>query len=323
MNRITQLVIAAYDALQAFSESEKTRRFVASFLVLYFLCSLSLIELNRFGLLPEWLAGRIAMNRFAAVNQAFTLVLILEVVELVFSLPKSTSKSVGKQFEILALILLRAAFKSLSQFPEPIYVDQHQEVLYELGLNALGALAVFLLLGAYAWLSKTGPWLKPPRDLARFIVAKKLVAMGVLTSFLFLAGENLIHHLCGLEPIDVFHDFFTLLIFADVLLLLIAQRHIPEFHTIFRNSGFALSTMLIRLALTAGTTLSVVVSVCAMLFAVGVKGAFNLFYGRISDSCEIPPAPPKETPKSQTVVVHCDDKVCGHQDAFIEGKPYE
>lgn len=322
MNRITQPVIALYDTLHAFSESEKTRRFVASFLVVYFLCALSLIELNRFGMLPEWLSGHIAMNRFAAVNQAFTLVLILEVVELVFSLPKSTSKSVGKQFEILALILLRAAFKSLSQFPEPIYVDQHQEVLYELGLNALGALAVFLLLGAYAWLSKTGPWLKPPRDLARFIVAKKLVALGVLTSFLFLAGENLVHHLRGLEPIDVFHDFFTLLIFADVLLLLIAQRHIPEFHTIFRNSGFALSTMLIRLALTAGTTLSVVVSVSAVFFAVGVKGAFNIFYGRISDSCEIPPPPPKDTPPPHTVVVHCDDKVCDHQDAFLEGKPH-
>lgn len=320
MNRITQPVIAIYDTLHAFSESEKTRRFVATFLVLYFLCALTLIELNRFGLLWGWLAEHIAMNRFAAVSQAFTLVLILEVVDLVFSLPKSTSKSVAKQFEILALILLRAAFKSLSQFPEPIYVDQHQEVLLDLGLNAVGALLVFLLLGAYVWLSKTGPWLKPPRDLARFIVAKKLVAMGVMVSFLFLACENLVHHLMGLEPVDVFHDFFTLLIFADVLLLLISQRHIPEFHTIFRNSGFALSTMLIRLALTAGTTLSVVVSVSAVLFAVGVKGAFNIFYGRSSDSCEVPPQPPKEAPAPQTVVVHCDDKVCDHQDAFIEGK---
>lgn len=322
MNRITSLVIALYDTLQGYAESERTKRFVATFLVLYFLGALTLIELNRFGLLWGWLAEHVAMNRFAAVSQAFTLVLILEVVELVFSLPKSTSKSVAKQFEILALILLRAAFKSLSQFPEPIYVDQHQEVLYDLGLNAVGALVVFLLLGAYAWLSKTGPWLKPPRNLARFIVAKKLVAMGVMVSFLFLASENLIHHLLGLEPIDVFHDFFTLLIFADVLLLLISQRHIPEFHTIFRNSGFALSTMLIRLALTASTTLSVVVSVAAVLFAVGVKGAFNIFYGRISDSCEIPPPPPKDTPKPTTVVVHCDDKVCNHQDAFIEGKPY-
>lgn len=150
-----------------------------------------------------------------------------------------------------------------------------------------------------------------PLSLGRLLLAGRL-----------LAGENLIHHLSGLEPIDVFHDFFTLLIFADVLLLLIAQRHIPEFHTIFRNSGFALSTMLIRLALTAGTTLSVVVSVSAVVFAVGVKGAFNIFYGRISDSCEIPPPPPKDTTTPHTVVVHCDDKVCGHQDAFIEGKPY-
>lgn len=101
----------------------------------------------------------------------------------------------------------------------------------------------------------------------------------------------------------------------------LAQRD-QRFATLGRKGGVALSTMLIRLALTAGTTLSVVVSVSAVVFAVGVKGAFNIFYGRISDSCEIPPPPPKDTTTPHTVVVHCDDKVCGHQDAFIEGKPY-
>lgn len=306
MNILTKPLLALYDRLQAFTEAQETRRFVAGVLVLYFFGAIVMIELNRFGLLWGALAQAVPLNRFVAVNQAFTLVLILEVVDLVFSLPKSTSKSVGKQFEILALILLRAAFKSLSQFPEPIYVDQHQEVLFDLGLNALGALFVFLLLGAYTWLGKRGPKLKPPADLPRFIAAKKLVALGVLASFLFLSLESLVHHLMGLSPVDVFHDFFTLLIFTDVLLLLIAQRHMPEFHTIFRNSGFALSTMLIRLALTAGTVLSVTVSVAAVTFAVGVTAAFNAFYGKVGEGVE--PQPPETGPIKGTLgtlVVEC------------------
>lgn len=283
MTIITSRLVKLYDLLDAVTELEWTRRFVANALVVYFFGALMLIEFNRLGLLPASIGEHLPLNRFVAVNQAFTLVLVLEVVGLVFSLPKSTSKSVGKQFEILALILLRAAFKSLSHFPEPIYVEQHQEVLFDLGLNALGALSVFILLGAYTWLNKRGPKLKPPRNLQSFITAKKLVALAVLASFIFMGAENLLHILRGQEAIDVFHDFFTLLIFTDVLLLLIAQRHLPEFHTIFRNSGFALSTMLIRLALTAGTVLSVSVSVAAVTFAVGVTAAFNAFYGKVTE----------------------------------------
>lgn len=286
MNFITVRLIALYDALYEYTEGQQTRRFVATLLVLYFLGALLLIEANRLGLLPGFLTGHISLNRFDAVNQAFTLVLVLEVVDLVFSLPKSTSKSVGKQFEILALILLRGAFKALSQFPEPIDVDHHQEVLLALGLNAVGALSVFILLGAYSWLNKRGPKLKKPLDLVRFIAAKKLVALVVLFSFMFMFLQNTYYYVVGHETFDVFHDFFTMLIFTDVLMLLIAQRHLPEFHTIFRNSGFALSTLLIRLALTANTVLSIAVSVCAVSFAVGVTAAFNAFYCKVADNVE-------------------------------------
>ncbi len=291
MNRVTTPLIALYDALYETCERQDVRRLVATGLVLYFLSAVLLIEANRLGLLPPGLAAGVSLNRFDAVNQAFTLVLILEVVDLVFCLPKSTSKSVGKQFEILALILLRGAFKGLSQFPEPIDVDHHQEVLLNLALNALGALSVFLLLGLYTWLNKRGPKLKKPVDLARFITAKKLVALVMLGSFIGMGLENAYLLLSGRPMHDVFHDFFTLLIFTDVLLLLIAQRHLPEFHTIFRNSGFALSTLLIRLALTANTVLSIIVSVGAVAFAVGVNAAFNAFYGKVSEAVEGNEAP--------------------------------
>jgi hypothetical protein len=313
MNFITLRLIAFYDALYEYTEKQETRRLVATMLVLYFLSALLLIEANRFGLLPLGLAPHVALNRFVAVNQAFTLVLVLEVVDLVFCLPKSTSKSVGKQFEILALILLRGAFKGLSQFPEPINVDQHQDVLLNLGLNAMGALMVFVLLGVYSWLNKRGPKLKKPRDLVRFIAAKKLVALTMLASFIFMGVQSGVLMLQGMETIDVFHDFFTLLIFTDVLLLLIAQRHLPEFHTIFRNSGFALATMLIRLALTANTHLSIAVSVAAVSFAVGVTACFNAFYCKVADNIE-----PAETSSTGplagslgTLTVVCSDDSLG------------
>ena len=212
------------------------------------------------------------------MTQTFTLVLVLEVVDLVFSLPRSTSRSVGKQFEILALILLRNAFKELTNLPVPIEVTGHTDVLIRLAVDGIGALAVFVLLGAYKHVQRCAPRHWAPDILAKFITAKKLVALLVLGSFLFMGLYDGLLILLNRPRFDVFHDFYTLLIFTDILIVLIAQRYMPEFHAIFRNSGFALSTLFIRMALTADAMLSVVMGVSAMIFAVCLTFASNRFY---------------------------------------------
>ena len=48
-----------------------------------------------------------------------------------------------------------------------------------------------------------------------------------------------------------FNEFFTVLIMADVLLLLISLYKTDKFHEVFRNSGFIISTILIRLSFSA------------------------------------------------------------------------
>lgn len=278
MNTVTYRLVRLFDQAQRFVENEKTRSRVGKGLILFFLATLSLIELNTLGLLPEPLASIISMNRFHAVTQTFTLVLVLEVVELVFSLPRSTSRAVAKQFEILALILLRNAFKELTYLPVPIEVMGHTDVLLRIGMNGAGALAVFVLLGAYKYAQRCAPRHWAPEILAKFITAKKLVALLVLGSLIFMALLDTSLLLRGLPTFDIFHDFYTLLIFSDILIVLIAQRYMPEFHAIFRNSGFALSTVFIRMALTADTIISVLMGVGAMVFALGLTFASNRFY---------------------------------------------
>lgn len=278
MNTLSLPLIRLFDRVQGYAEAEPTRRRVGKGLIVFFLASLALIELNSLGLLPEGLGRHVSLNRFHAVTQTFTLVLVLEVVELVFSLPRSTSRSVGKQFEILALILLRNAFKELTNLPVPIEVAGHTEVLYHLGLDGAGALVVFVLLGAYKYAQRCAPRHWAPEILAQFITAKKLVALLVLASFLFMGLFDAWLLLRGEPTFDIFHDFYTVLIFSDILIVLIAQRYMPEFHAIFRNSGFALSTVFIRMALTADAVLSVIMGVGAMVFAVALTYASNRFY---------------------------------------------
>ncbi|MDR3641586.1 MAG: hypothetical protein P4L39_09725 [Humidesulfovibrio sp.] len=293
MNRLTYPLVRLFDQAQASAEAEETHRRVGQGLVFFFLASLALIELNTLGFLPDSLARSVSRNSFDAVTQTFTLVLVLEVVELVFSLPRSTSRSVGKQFEILALILLRDAFKELTHLPVPIELTGHTDVLINLALDGAGALAVFVLLGVYKYVQRCAPRHWAPVILAKFITAKKLVALFVLGAFFCMGAYDAFLLLRGEPTFDIFHDFYTLLIFTDILIVLIAQRYMPEFHAIFRNSGFALSTLFIRMALTAEPMLAVIMGVGSMLFAVGLTYASNHFYAitQAGKPCPLPGSP--------------------------------
>jgi hypothetical protein len=194
----------------------------------------------------------IPTSHFMAINLAFTLVLVLEVVGLIFTLPCSISKSVGKQFEILALILLRDAFKTLADFPEPIAITGHETELWMLISDGCGAVVIFCLLGVYGLLRRNlDETLKGGAPLFKFVAAKKLVALVILAIFAGMGIQNGLHVLRGEHPYHFFKNFYTVLIFSDIMLVLIAQRFLPEFRAVFRNSGFALATLLIRLALTA------------------------------------------------------------------------
>jgi hypothetical protein len=102
-----QGVTYLFDPLHYFWEKDATQRKVAGALAVVFLAALALIELKRIGLLPAALAGYVPCSLYMAINLAFTLVLIIEVISPIFTLPCSISKSVGKKFEILTLILLR------------------------------------------------------------------------------------------------------------------------------------------------------------------------------------------------------------------------
>lgn len=125
-----------------FWENDRTQRNVGIALVAAFLAGLLTIELQRRGLMPPPLDTLTPSNHFYAVDLAFTLVLVLEVISLIFTLPCSFSRSVGKQFEILALILLRDSFKELSAFPEPITVAGNVDPVLLIVAYAFGSLII-------------------------------------------------------------------------------------------------------------------------------------------------------------------------------------
>lgn len=272
-----------FDPLHQFWESDRTQRFVAGILVVVFILALAAIELKRQGLLTGQLEQMVPTSHYMAINLAFTLVLILEVISLIFTLPCSISKAVGKQFEILALILLRSAFKTLADFPEPITITGHEQELWIILTDGGGAVLIFALLGVYTLLRRNlDETLAGGPILYKFVAAKKIVALFMLAIFLFMGIKNGLHILNHEQPFNFFQSFYTVLIFSDIMLVLIAQRFLPEFSAVFRNSGFALATLLIRLALTAPPYYNVLIGTGSAVFACLLTLVYNTFYSNSS-----------------------------------------
>jgi hypothetical protein len=272
-----------FDPLHRFWEDDRTQKTVAGILIFVFLLALATIELKRQGLIVGGLGDQIPTSHYMAISLAFTLVLVLEVISLIFTLPCSISKAVGKQFEILALILLRSAFKTLADFPEPITITGHEQELWIILTDGGGAVVIFALLGLYRLLqNKLDETIKGGPTLFRFVAAKKMVALVILAIFVVMGVQNGLNMLGGGTSHHFFLNFYTVLIFSDIMLVLIAQRFLPEFRAVFRNSGFALATLLIRLALTAPPYYNVAIGIGAAVFACLLTLTYNTFYSSSS-----------------------------------------
>ena len=265
-----------FDALEHTWESERAQRRVATVLILSFLVSLLVIELGRRGLLPASLAALIPTNHFYAVDFTFKLLLIVELAGLIFGLAHSVANSVGKQIEIFSLILLRETFKEFTGFDEPITWLQVEPTIIDIVAEASGALVVFVILGFYYRMQRHRPITEVEADLARFIRAKKVIALVLLAVFVAVGAMSLQAYFQG-ESIPFFDAIYTVLIFADVLMVLISLRYSTTYHIVFRNSGFAVATVLIRLALIAPAPVNALLGIASALFALGLTVSYNTF----------------------------------------------
>ncbi len=277
MPSVHDLSTIVFDPLHAFWEGTATKRAVACVQVAVFLAGVAGIELNRQGLLPPALAKITPSSHYYAISLAFTLVLIQEVIDLIFILPCSVTKSVGKQFEILCLILVRNAFKELVHFSEPISLSGGIAPVLPILADGAGALGIFFGLGWYYRLHAARPSGSRGPDLFAFVATKKLLSLILLPVFAVLGVAVGLRSIADGQSHVFFEVFYTVLIFSDILIVLVSHAYQPNFHAVFRNSGFALVTLLIRLALAAPPFLAPGLGMVSMAIAVGLSAAYNAF----------------------------------------------
>ena len=266
-----------FDPLHQFWDSKRTKRWVTTIFIMVFLAALAVIEFNRQGWLPASLGKYVPTNPSYAIKLAFTLVLLQEVADLIFLIPCSVSKAVGKQLQILSLILVRNTFKELVHFHTPLDAIT-MDMLLPLLSDGAGALAIFLGLGVYNSIYQSAKNKGPKKDLYTFVAAKKAVALLLLAIFFGVGIVTVTRMFHGGTFMHFFEIIYTVLIFSDILLVLISQRHSTAYQTVFRNSAFAVTTLLIRLALAAPVYVDALIGVSAMAFAIFLTLVYNTLY---------------------------------------------
>jgi hypothetical protein len=74
-----------------------------------------------------------------------------------------------------------------------------------------------------------------------------------------------------------FDEFFTILIVVDVILLLAFFYYSDQFYEVIRNSGFVISTILIRISFSVDGALNIILIVTAITFGLLMLWIHNLF----------------------------------------------
>lgn len=258
-------------------EGNRGRRALANILIFSYVASFLLIESARQGILPAVFADAIPTNHFYAIDFTFKILLVIELIDLIFSLVYSVSEAVGKQIEILSLILLRETFKQFTYFDEPIMWEQVQPSIVGIASDAVGAIAIFVILGFYYRAQRRIPITDNAEEQEGFIRAKKVIALGLLLVFIFIGVYSWRQFFFLSDDISFFNACYTALIFADVLLVLISLRYASSYSIVFRNSGFAVATVLIRISLIAPSPYNAVIGVASALFALSLTLAYNRF----------------------------------------------
>jgi hypothetical protein len=229
-------------------------------------------------------------NPISAIYTPFSFILIYEVYLLIYYLPKSFTTYIIKQYEIITLIIIRKLFKDLSALE---LTSNWFEIKGDLQFtyDIVASLLLFFLIYLFQKQGKRKIELQDtaPSSIDRFVKKKKTIAVILVPLFFFMALYTLINWSLEisfstneLPPLDTinnlfFDEFFTILILVDVVLLLISFFYTHEFHKTIRNSGFIISTILIRISFGVSGLISTILIVVAVLFGLAIISIHNQY----------------------------------------------
>jgi len=277
-----------YEKVFSDKMQKKFESFILFAATIGFIIHLSLIGFNYFKILDfSSFEGSLLTNPISAIYTPFSFILVYEIYLLLLYLPRSFSTSISKQFEIVSLIVIRKIFKDIPSmdFSENWF---NSYINLELLINLIGVLIIFYLIFLFKLNKKRAPIKTSEINLKSFIRSKKIVSLILCLILLFSSVNtfsNWIYDLTlsyqnydiVLKDVDdlFFNDFFTYLILTDVVILLISFKFTMGFSKVLRNTGFIISTILLRLSFSASQFFDIILILISVTFALMILKIYN------------------------------------------------
>jgi|TARA_B100001094_G_scaffold193884_1_gene187758 hypothetical protein len=226
----------------------------------------------------------LSSNPISALYTPFTFILVYEAFLLIYYLPRSFTTSVAKEYEIISLVLIRKIFKDIPEIslePDQILNENNLQLMYDL----LAVIVIFYLIYLFKKTWVNTPKRKTNKNLEKFINYKKLLSILLVPTLLILCFINFyewfIQVFISQSYTDnlngvFFIDFFTILILVDVFILLVSFQYTERYSQLIRNTGFIISTILLRLSFSAEGLYSILLLILGVVFGLVILRIYKL-----------------------------------------------
>tara|TARA_B100001059_G_scaffold193914_1_gene197865 strand:- start:889 stop:1767 length:879 start_codon:yes stop_codon:yes gene_type:complete len=242
-----------------------------------FIIHLILIYSKKFNLFPIPFEARLLNDPISAIYTPFSIILIYEIYLLIVFLPRSFTTSVSKQFEIISLIIIRRIFGDIPKVELDVNwleFAANRQLIYDLS----GVLILYFLIYMFNKRREILPKKSLDERLKLFVSSKKAVSVMLLpvlifTSIYSVASWFIELFLTSLNPAEFtdinavfYNEFFTILILADVFILLLSFQYTEKYSQLIRNTGFVICTILIRLSFSATGLTNILLIITSVIF---------------------------------------------------------
>jgi hypothetical protein len=278
---------------------ERIEKVILSIAIASFIIHLLIIYLVDLKFVSLSTNSNLFTNPIAAIYTPFSFILLYEVYLLIYYLPKSFTKYVSKQYEIMSLIIIRRLFKDLSNLRisgDWFNIKYDLQFSYDLATSLLMFFLIYLFyLQSEPKKNIADTSVISSLSLMNFIKIKKILALLLVPIFISLSIYSFTTWISDIIFSDVnstnsfsninnifFEQFFNILIFADVLLLLFSFYLTDDFHKVMRNSGFIISTILIRISFSTTGLVNNLLIICAIVYGLFITIIHNKFEKKIS-----------------------------------------
>ncbi len=229
---------------------------------------------------------KVMQSYFFAFYISFSFILAWEVLAMIFTIPYSIADSVGKQFEIMSLIIIRYIFEHLDRYSHFISLQNDWKNIVEIAVTAFGALCLFLLTLYYYKIQPHRSISDDPMETRTFVGIKRIISVVlivILGIYALVEFCKVMYHffILDFEVVNLSHiffkDMFTIMIFFDILLIMVTLWYGARYQIVFRTSALAISTILIRLSFSEDIYITILLSLLAAIFAISVSLVYIAF----------------------------------------------